>query len=139
MAWVRLTAEFSPATGDQLGVGRLRVIVVEADGIEPEVFRYQQAPLVPGATVPLAAFDGVCSPTDMSEFPVDAPIPTSTDKFFRLGFIDMICVSRTEANNVLTSVLEELNNLTDAVDLAEELEPATEYLIGTVDSDSGSG
>jgi hypothetical protein len=84
-----------------------------------KIFRYWVAPTKIQASVdqpPTAiklkgAFDGVCSPADLEDFPEDRPAQNAKPPWFRLDYADLIVRSRFTAQHAYPAILFEVTRL----------------------------
>ena len=90
------------AEGPQAYGVRLRMEVIEASGIDKEIFVYQKRPLDLTKGTFVGDFNHICSPTDLGNYPVDDvsnevdlnPLPA----FYRSVFVDLLFDSITAAD-----------------------------------------
>lgn len=85
------------------------------------IFRYLAVPMQPTDTVQHADFDGVCSPSDMAEFPLTAPALNSDPAWFRLTTLDLLFRTKAEADDALQALYSEVQTLLNTVDLTNQL------------------
>ena len=64
---------------------RVRIEADDATLMPTKIFAYQMAPVKPGETEPVGAFDHVCSAVDLEEYPEDEPVINSRPQWFRLN------------------------------------------------------
>ena len=74
---------------------RVRIEATDANLMPNKVFAYLLLPLKPGENERVGAFDHVCSPTDLEEYPEDAPIPNFRPEWFRLDYVDVEIYTNT--------------------------------------------
>ncbi len=114
------------------GIDGIRV-KIEADTAEMmprKIFAYLMLPMKPGAEGREGAFDHVCSPTDLEEYPEDEPIPEQRPEFFRLDYIDVVLRSRSEVHAFIRDVAEDVYTLKRTLDLTDRMLPGGEIWIG---------
>lgn len=102
---------------------RLRLDVIEAIGIPPEIFVYQRKRgLLPNER-DRDEFSNVASPADLEEYPADEPEPTRS--FFRLKSIDVVFrnldLLRTSLNDVRQDICSLIESLCQMETSAEEI------------------
>lgn len=109
------------------------------------VFRYRALPVIPGQAARTGAFDGVCSPADLAEFPEEEPFANADPPWFRLNYVDLVFRSHGQALEARDAILGELRQLVYTLDEMDDMEVAQETWIGTppeasssVSSDSSS-
>jgi hypothetical protein len=77
------------------------------------------------------AFDGVCSPADLEDFPEDWPAQNARPPWYRLDYVDLIVRSRTIADMAYRAILGDAKHLVQALDLLDIQEAAPPVFIGT--------
>jgi hypothetical protein len=98
------------------GVIRTRLVVVEAFGdIVPEVFVYERQPPNPATGVIHDVFQSVASRTDLDLYPVNAPDPDLSDKFFRTNVIELDLCGQPEFDEFLAAIHADICGLIDAL------------------------
>lgn len=110
----------------------IRVRIEANDGyLMPEkIFAYMMLPLKPGENEPVGAFDHVCSPVDIEEYPEDEPIPGHRPAWFRLNYVDVLLRSRTEVYEFIREVCDDVQRLKTTLDLTDTLLPGGELWVG---------
>lgn len=109
---------------------RVRITATDAAEMPAKIFAYLLLPMKPEADERVGAFDHVCSPTDIEEYPEDTPIPNARPEWYRLDFVDVIVRSRAEVNDFIKNVVEDVQRLKDTLDLMDDLLPGGETWIG---------
>lgn len=117
---------------------RVKIEVDAAEGMPPKIFAYLMLPMKPGAEGREGAFDHVCSPTDLEEYPEDEPIPNHRPEFFRLDYVDVVLRSRTEVHAFVRDVAEDVYQLKRTLDLMDRMLPGGEIWIGGEPASSSS-
>lgn len=110
---------------------RVRITATDAALMPDKIFAYLLLPLKPAANERVGAFDHVCSPTDIEEYPEDAPVPNARPEWYRLNYVDVIVRSRSEVHDFIKNVVEDVQRLKDTLDLMDDLMPGGEAWIGT--------
>jgi hypothetical protein len=110
---------------------RIRITADSANLMPTKIFAYQLLPLKPGEAERVGAFDHVCSPVDLEEYPEDEPIANSRPAWFRLNYVDVLLRSRAEAQAFIKEVVEDVRRLKNTLDIAEDLIPGGDLWIGT--------
>jgi hypothetical protein len=116
--------------GDGTDGIRVRITAGDAALMSAKVFAYLALPLRPGETTPTGAFDHVCSPTDLEEYPEDEPTPNSRPAWFRLNYVDVLLRSRAEVKEFIRDVVEDVQRLKRTLDVMDDLLPGGELWIG---------
>ena len=109
---------------------RVRIEATNAELMPNKIFAYLMLPLKPGENERVGAFDHVCSPTDLEEYPEDAPIPTFRPEWFRLNYVDVVLRSRTEVYTFIRDVAADVYNLREILDITDRIVPAGEIWFG---------
>lgn len=127
-----------------LGAFRLRIDVADRDnsGTDPNVFIYRRDPVNPYSGLANDTFFAVCSPPDMSEFPVGEPDPNKPFPFFRLNYVEVDLRSTTLVERVWAIIVREIDQLLQGLTRMEQLVVVQEVDVGplttTGDSESAS-
>lgn len=116
--------------GDGVDGIRVRIEATEAALMSAKVFAYIMLPLRPGQETGTGAFDHICSPTDLEEYPEDEPTPDSRPAWFRLNYVDVLLRSRAEVKAFIRDVTEDVQRLKQTLDLMDDLLPGGEVWIG---------
>lgn len=109
---------------------RVKIEADAAENMPRKIFAYLMMPMKPGENERAGAFDHVCSPTDLEEYPEDSPIPNHRPEFFRLDYIDVILRSRTEVHAFVRDVAADVDTLKRTLDLMDHMLPGGEIWIG---------
>jgi hypothetical protein len=109
---------------------RVRIEASNANLMPNKVFAYLLLPLRPGDNERVGAFDHVCSPTDLEEYPEDEPIPTIRPEWFRLDYVDVVLRSRTEVYAFIRDVAADVYNLRETLNITDRIMPAGEIWFG---------
>lgn len=117
---------------------RVRIEADAAEDMPRKIFAYLMMPMKPGENEREGAFDHVCSPTDLEEYPEDAPIPDHRPEFFRLDYVDVVLRSRTEVHAFIRDVAEDVYRLKRTLDLMDHMLPGGEIWIGGEPASSSS-
>lgn len=110
---------------------RVRITATDAALMPAKVFAYILLPMKPTAAERVGAFDHVCSPTDLEEYPEDTPLPNARPEWYRLDYVDVLLRSRGEVNDFIKNVTEDVQRLKDTLDLVDDLLPGGETWIGS--------
>jgi hypothetical protein len=109
---------------------RVRIEAADAALMPVKIFAYLLLPIKPGEEERVGAFDHVCSPTDIEEYPEDSPIPDMRPEWFRLNFVDVLLRSRAEVEAFIRDVTEDVQRLKATLDLTDTLLPGGQIWIG---------
>jgi hypothetical protein len=127
---VRLTWQVSRYNFETTDGIRVRITASDPMLMPEKIFAYLLLPLKPGTTERVGAFDHVCSPTDLEEYPEDDPLPNARPEWFRLNYVDVILRSRAEVETFIGEVLEDVQRLKDTLDIADDLLPGGQSWVG---------
>lgn len=117
---------------------RVRITADNAVMMPNKIFAYLTLPLKPGEGAPVGAFDHVCSPVDLEEYPEDEPVPGHRPAWFRLNYVDVMLRSRTEVYEFIRDVVEDVKRLKATLNLTDNLMPGGEVWIGPEPSPTSS-
>jgi hypothetical protein len=131
---VRLTWQVSRYNYHATDGIRVRIVASDALLMPIKIFAYLLLPLKPGESERVGAFDHVCSPTDLEEYPEDEPIPDTRPEWFRLDFVDVLLRSRAEVEAFIRDVAEDVQRLKATLDLTDTLLPGGQIWIGDAPS-----
>jgi hypothetical protein len=125
------------------GALRIRVDVIDAVDIDPNIFLYRQdmaTPYTPDAS-PTNTFFSVASPADINDYPIGAPDPLKAFPFFRQTFVELDFRSTLQADQFWQDVIQEATVLIHAMNKLELLEEVDHIQIGPFpkDDDEPSG
>jgi hypothetical protein len=127
---VRLTWQVSRYNFNSVDGIRVRITASDAMLMPEKIFAYLLLPMKPGEDERVGAFDHVCSPTDLEEYPEDDPIPNYRPEWCRLNYVDVLLRSRAEVESFIENVLEDVQRLKDTLDLADDLLPGGQSWVG---------
>lgn len=120
---------------------RLRIEADEAEEMATKIFAYQTLPMTPATGERTAAFDHVCSPVDLEEFPEDEPLAQHRPQWFRLAYLDVLLRSVQEVDDYLADVIADVRSLKATLDTMDTLLPGDDLWIddeAATDSSSSS-
>ena len=103
------------------GQYRLQVEVFAATGLNSALFLFQQIPNWHGST-PEAQPLGVCSPSDMVDYPANTPLPNVQWPLFRRNAIDVLVDSTVAVESVVATIIAAVERLCQALDALDTLE-----------------
>jgi hypothetical protein len=117
---------------------RFTLNVAGAVQMPTKIFRYRLVPFKVQATAsqpPTAielkgAFDGVCSPADLEDFPEDWPAQNARPPWFRLDYVDLIVRSRSIADKAYSAIMYEVERLVDTLNTMDQQDVAPPITIG---------
>ena len=109
---------------------RVRIEATNANLMPDKIFACLMLPLKPGESERAGAFDHVCSPTDLEEYPEDEPIPTFRPEWFRLNYVDVVLRSRTEVYTFIRDVAADVHSLRETLEIMDRIVPAGEIWFG---------
>jgi hypothetical protein len=117
---------------------RFTLQVTGAIQMPTKIFRYRLVPTQVKATTsepPTAvelkgAFDGVCSPADLEDFPEDWPAQNARPSWYRLDMVDLIVRSRSIADEAYKAIIYEIERLIDTLNTMDQQDVAATITIG---------
>jgi hypothetical protein len=127
---VKLSWQVSRYNFDTTDGIRVRITASNAANMSDKIFAYQMLPLRPGTTEKIGAFDHVCSPIDLEEYPEDDPVLNSRPAWFRLNYVDVLLRSRAEVKSFIENVIDDVQRLKTTLDLTDTLLPGGETWVG---------
>lgn len=121
---------------------RFKVEAYGGNNIPNKIFRYAKEDLNAREATYRLAFDGVCSPSDIEEYPEDEPNPEGFPQFCRLDYVDLVFRSQSVAEDAWQILVEEVTNLVSTLNIMDVMEPSDNLKIGDpppADSSSSIG
>lgn len=109
---------------------RVRITADNAVNMPTKIFAYLLMPMKAGAGERVGAFDHVCSPVDLEEYPEDEPLPGHRPEWFRLNYVDVLLRSRTEVYEFVREVIGDVKRLKNTLNLTDNLIPGGDAWIG---------
>lgn len=103
-------------------------VAVAAENMDAHVFRYLYEPPT-GPNPPAVRYDGVCSPTDLAQFPAGDPRPDAFPAWCRRDSVDLVFRSTAEAADMILVLREELQTLVDSLNRMDALRPGAVFVI----------
>lgn len=129
---IDLTFEMTKFPGPNTTDG-FRLTCLAENGVDftdNKIFRYER---IPGFTVTDEdndVFNGVCSPADLEELPVDSPNLSQQPAFFRLDTIDLVFRSAAAGEQAFQDIQDDVTRLVKSLDALDVLEPPVTVTIG---------
>ena len=117
---------------------RVRVEVIEAEGLDTNVFVYRRGSPDPYTGETTDTFFTVASHVDLAETPVGAPAPGVTPPLFRLRFAELDFRTTRDADEFWSAVQQELANLILALNRLDELTLTDDLWIPSPPTSAGS-
>ena len=109
---------------------RFKVVAYGGNEMPNTIFRYGREALNARDGTYRLAFDGVCSPSDLEEFPEEEPLVNVFPEFCRLDYIDLVFRSQSIAEDAWLVLLEEVGTLVTTLDRMDRVTPAAALKIG---------
>lgn len=113
---------------------RLKVTVTDCNNVDPNIFMYLRGPGNTETEERIDAFQAVCSPVDLEEYPAGEPLDTGPS-FFRVAEVDLLSRSRTLLEETWNAIVSDVEELIQTLVSICELQHADVVRIGTFDSD----
>lgn len=120
----------TPYTSQSITGFRFKVVAYGANLMPNTIFRYAREALNARDGTYRLAFDGVCSPSDLEEFPEEAPIVGVFPEFCRLDYVDLVFRSQSLAEDAWNIILEEVSNLVKTLNTMDVIKPEADLKIG---------
>lgn len=127
-----------------VGAWRLRIEASDPSnsGMPSEVFLWHRKPVNPYTGEPDDICVAICSPSDVSEYPIGAPDPDKTYPYFRQSYLEFDLRSKHWVGKIWTDVIREVDQLLIGMAQLEELQETEEVWVGSApdsgDSESAS-
>lgn len=109
---------------------RMKIDAYDANNMSAAIFRYLRAPFSAATGTYSDEFDGVCSPSDMEEFPENSPTANSNPAWFRKDSVDLVFRSQTTANETWDKIVSDVNVLVNTLDIMDIIQPEITVSIG---------
>ena len=126
---INLQRDITAHTDNAIQGTRVKVTVTSATGLSPNIFVYREIPLNPNDVTKVAQFDHVASPSDLEDFPEDAPVSGSDPSWFRLNEVDVIVRSRTIADEFWGALLQDVTDLKSTLDRLDTFDDQDTFTI----------
>jgi hypothetical protein len=127
--WLRRFSQ-THYTNNYIDGFRFKVVAYGANNMPNSIFRYAREALNAREGSHRLAFDGVCSPSDLEEFPEEAPIVGIFPEFCRLDYADLVFRSQATAEEAWTILVEEVGSLVRTLDTMDVMQAGTDLKIG---------
>lgn len=101
---------------------RVRIVASDAEDMPAEIFGHQQTLLDPDTQTTVDEFCFVCSPYDLTAYPINTPAVDQSPAFFRKDTIDILVPGVEMAQEVITQVTEQVTHLIVLLNKLDELE-----------------
>jgi hypothetical protein len=108
---------------------RIKITVTSTTGLSAKLFVYREVPLNPNDATAVAQFDHVASPSDLEDFPEDAPTAGSDPSWFRLNVVDVVVRSRAIADELWDAILKDVTDLKTTLDRLDTFESQDDFTI----------
>jgi hypothetical protein len=109
---------------------RFKVVAYGGNLMPDKIFRYAREALNAREGAYRLAFDGVCSPSDLEEFPEDEPLVNVYPEFCRLDYVDLVFRSQSLAEEAWQLLTEEVAALVNTLNKMDTTTPQTELKFG---------
>ena len=115
---------------------RMLVSVTRWEGVDPNIFLYRVAGTDPFTGNTLATFEGLASPLQLEEWPVETPAESGAERMFRLSQIDLVFNSMIDLETAWREIREGRDELVRTLITMCELQVDQIDLFGCLDSES---
>ncbi len=119
---LHLDISVSRYIANELDGVRVRIEADDAINVTLKVFAYVTLPMNPQTGERTAMFSHICSPSDLEEYPADAPLPGITPEWLRLPYVDVILRSWDEAVDLITRVKADVKALIATLNTMDTLQ-----------------
>ena len=100
---------------------RMKIEANSANNMSNAIFRYIRGSFNSNSGTYQEDFDGVCSPSDLEEFPEDAPAGTSNPAWFRKSYVDLVFRSQTTAEEAWDRIVKDVTILVKTLDTMDNI------------------
>lgn len=100
---------------------RMKVEAYDANHMSSSIFRYIRGPFSQTIGAYSEEFDGICSPADLEEFPVDTPTLNANPAWFRKDYIDLVFRSQATAEEAWGRIVKDVTTLVASLDLMDTI------------------
>jgi len=95
---------------------RMKILAYDGNNMGNEIFRYIRGPFSQTTGSYFEELDGVCSPADLEEFPVDTPLANANPAWFRKDYVDLVFRSQTTAEEAWDRIVSDVKILVSSLD-----------------------
>jgi len=92
---------------------KFKVTAFDAIGMPAEIFRMYEQPLDPIAQTRTPVYDGVASPTDLQNLPINAPVPP--EYHYRVSSFDVIYTAVILGDETWDSIKSDVEKLVESL------------------------
>lgn len=111
---------------------RMQVTVSDhAHNMDPGIFLYLALPLKPEATEAEGQCQGVCSPSDLVDWPLNEPNVGDTPPWFRAKTVTYLFSSEAQMEAAWATLLDEVTVLIDTLNSLDTFAWSTTFFVGT--------
>lgn len=111
---------------------RMQVSVVDhALNMDPAIFLYLALPLKPEATEAEGQCQGVCSPSDLVDWPLNEPNEDDSPPWFRADTVTYLFSSEAQMEVAWVTLLDEVAVLVDTLNALDTFTGTTTFFVGT--------
>lgn len=100
---------------------RMKIEAFSANNMSNAIFRYIKGPFNGNAGTYQEDFDGVCSPSDLEEFPIDDPAAGANPAWFRKDYVDLVFRSQTTAEETWDRIVKDVTILIKTLDIMDNI------------------
>lgn len=135
---IRIVVSQSRYIANKVDGIRLRVEAIDASDMPTKIFAYLMQPTNPATRERAGAFDHICSPVDLEEYPEDEPVAHSQPAWFRLDYLDVLLRSTAEVDQYIAEILSDIRALKRTLDTMDTLEEVSDLWIDDAPESSSS-
>jgi hypothetical protein len=119
------------STGPSIQSYRLTVVTSNGNLMPNEVFRYVRISAGVGYPTAVDKYQGICTPSELINLPIDNPDPTATLPQFRKSSLDLTFTDITTAEDAVAVITTALRDLKTALDFTDDQTQPVDVWIGT--------
>jgi hypothetical protein len=127
--WLRRYAQTRYVASNIEGF-RFKAVTYGANLMPEKIFRYGREALNAREGTFVLSFDGVCSPSDLEEFPEEEPTVNSFPEFCRLNYVDLVFRTQAQAEDTWQNIISEVTSLVNTLNTMDNITNETSLKFG---------
>lgn len=100
---------------------RMKIEALNANNMSSAIFRYIKSPFNGNSGSYQEDFDGICSPSDLEEFPIDDSAAGANPAWFRKDYVDLVFRSQTTAEETWNKIVSDVTILIKTLDVMDNI------------------
>lgn len=115
--------------GSTLGY-KFTIVTSDANLMPNEIFKLRRHPVDPQdpESDPINDFQGICSPTELNDLPVDNPDPP--DDLYRSATVELTYYTQQLGDDAWEGIKSDVDLLKSSLDISDTLDVEEEYWVG---------